>query len=83
MSTVRLLFLTLVVLLTISSCNDNQVSTSDPEEELRTLVDVLLSDTLIVNPSGVAPLTAVIELETEIPVRVELFIEGKMVKPRM
>lgn len=77
MSTVRLLFFTLVVLLTISSCSDNQVSTSEPVEELRTLADVILSDTLIVNPTGVAPLTAVIELETEIPVRVELFLEGK------
>lgn len=75
MSQFKYAFLLIIILFV--SCKDSAPTGEEPVEELPTLEEVLLSEEVTLDPSGVAPLTAVVELETDIPVQVEYFLEGK------
>ncbi|MDX1641869.1 MAG: aryl-sulfate sulfotransferase N-terminal domain-containing protein, partial [Balneolaceae bacterium] len=77
---IRFRYLSFIMILLFISCKDQAPTAEDPnnkpEQELL-LEDVLLNDEVLLNPSGASPLTAVVEIETDIPVQVEYFLEGK------
>lgn len=57
-----------LVLISVSACTDNS---SGPELDFE-----IISETLRTNPSGVAPLTALLELETDMEVSVSIRVAG-------
>lgn len=66
----------LLAIVLFSSCKDK--APTQPEIiELPLLEEVIVSEDVTLNPTGAAPLTAIIELETSIPVQVDLSLEGK------
>ena len=56
----------------ISGCGDD-----NPGGVPGSGLDFIISESVTLNPSGVAPLTALIQIETEEPVRVRLRVPGK------
>ena len=63
----------LLILLSISlvvACNDNPSGNSNLEVDIN-------NENITLNPSGVAPLTAFIEFETDVDVRVSIRVAGK------
>lgn len=75
----RILFC-IVIGLALSSCSDqsSDAPTDEmPEEELPELSEIILDEEMTVNPSGIAPLTALLDLELDMPVKVDLYMEGK------
>ena len=70
---IRLLCLSCCCLLLIWSCNKDS---SDDDQPVIT-TDVILDQLLTLNPSGYAPLSAQIELQTDQDVRVRLRIKGR------
>lgn len=55
-------------------CSNNG---SGPDDDIPELEDVLLEDEIRINPTGYAPLTATISIQTDMPVQIEAYIPGK------
>lgn len=55
----------------ISACKDNSSTTSPSGPEVE-----ISNETVTSNPSGVAPLTALIEFETGVPIRISIRVAG-------
>ena len=74
----RYAYLGVVCLFLIISCKDQAPTQLEPiEEDPPTLEEAILSDNLVLNPLGSAPLSAVLELQTDIPVQAEVYMKGK------
>ena len=69
----------LIIVLNSCSNDDGPVLPEKPiqEEPVLPSVDLITADSLILNPSGFAPLSALISLETSQPVTVAMRITGK------
>lgn len=59
----------LIILGLLSACKDNSSGPPGPDVDIN-------DETVTLNPSGVAPLTALIEFETDVPVRVSIKVAG-------
>lgn len=68
----RLFFLFFPLILLTAACGDNNPGSPVDEDP-----DFLVSDRVALNPGGSAPLTALIELETDVPVQVQIRVTGK------
>ncbi len=64
-----LLALSILMLIAVAGCRDNSSGPSGPDPGI-------ISEEVTVNPSGYAPLTALIELETEEEVTITLTVKG-------
>ncbi|MEM8485431.1 MAG: aryl-sulfate sulfotransferase [Bacteroidota bacterium] len=69
-SVVRNCFTLLLLLFVIAACDTNNPDENDAS-------DIITGLTITPNPTGYAPLTAEIALQTNQPVQVELFIQGR------
>lgn len=63
------IFLVLLSISLVVACNDNSTGPSNLDVQIR-------NESVTVNPSGVAPLTALIEFETDAEVRVSVRVAG-------
>ncbi len=61
----------------VSCSDDNSPETENPTTEIEEQLDVLLSSELRINPSGYAPLSAILDFTTKEEVEVVLRVVGK------
>lgn len=76
MEKLRLICLWVIGIALFVSCKD-QVSIPNEVIEIPLMEEAIRSEDVMLNPSGAAPLTAILEIETDLPVYAELFLEGK------
>ena len=63
---------------TLSACTqDDDATLPENEEAPVDLADLILSEDLTLNPSGYAPLSALLSVRTDRPVRVDLLVHGE------
>ena len=70
----KAIFLPLLVTFALLQCDNNSTG---PEGDLIDNTNLILSDSVSVNPSGYAPLTATITINTKQPVTIAMEIAGK------
>jgi arylsulfate sulfotransferase len=73
---VKTIFLGLLLFL-VFSCSKDDGSVPIPEPEPEETLEIILNKAVVLNPSGYAPLSASIAVETSEEVRVRMRIEGK------
>jgi len=73
----RFLKLPVVLLLLLSACSDDAIAPVDDDMGMVPDSDIIASLNVRLNPSGYAPLSALIELQTTSAVSVELVVVGR------
>jgi arylsulfate sulfotransferase len=73
MNKIKAVLLLLILTLLLLQCKSNSTG---PDNEPIDIAELILSDSVALNPSGYSPLTATIDLSTEIPVKIDIEVLG-------
>ncbi|GAA4108318.1 aryl-sulfate sulfotransferase [Aquimarina addita] len=69
--------LILISLFVLNACKNDDDEQNSEEQEVPIVSDIILSEEVILNPTGYAPLSALLKIQTSKEVRVDLIIQGK------